>query len=171
MPQAHAATTVTLLVSIINDLTNNANLANEMLAKERKLVLELFNENIELKLRTKSFEAATRPNPRQTQTISSKPPLSTVLEESYRKNDRMPPLGEIDKEKQENTKETNKILKLKILNVNNDQVTTKDYARTNKNWKRRNTNIKETKETERRTVLIMGDSELRKFNGMNCPEI
>ena len=163
MSPAHAATTVTLLVSIINDLTNNANLANEMLAKGRKLVLELFNENIEFKLRTKNFEAATRPYPRQSQTATSEIPMSTVSEEPYRKNDRMPPLGEIDKEKQENTKETNKMLKLKILNVNNDQVTTKDYARADKNWKRRNANMGEMKETERRKVLIMETLSLGKL--------
>ena len=63
------------------------------------------------------------------------------------------------------------MLKLKILNANNDQVTTKDYAKADKNWKRRNANMGETKETERRKVLIMGDSELREFNGINCPEI
>ena len=57
------------------------------------------------------------------------------------------------------------MLKLTILNVNNDQVITKDYAKADKNWKRRNANMGKTKETERRKVLLMGDSELRKFNG------
>ena len=107
MPPAHAATTVNPPVSIINDLTNNANLANEMLAKERKLVLELFNENIEFKLRTKNFEAATRPYQRQNQTTTSKIPMSRVSEESIgRKTERLPWEKSIKKSKRTPRKQT-----------------------------------------------------------------
>ena len=74
---AHAATMVTLPVSIISDLTKNANMANEMLANERQLVHDLMRENTELKLRIKDLETATGPIPNQGQN-TSKPPLSTV---------------------------------------------------------------------------------------------
>ena len=62
---AHAATMVTLPVSIIRDLTKNANMANEMLANERQLVHDLMRENTELKLRIKDLETATGPIPNQ----------------------------------------------------------------------------------------------------------
>ena len=55
-PPAHTAASVNLPVSIINDLTKNANLANEMLAKELQLVLELWKEKRELKLRIKDLK-------------------------------------------------------------------------------------------------------------------
>ena len=104
---AHAATTVTLPVSIttvtlpvsiISDLTKNANLANEMLANERQLVHDLMRENTELKLRIKDLEtaAATGPIPKQGQK-TSKPPLSTVQSQgSNEKKDSVSPLGEIN---------------------------------------------------------------------------
>ena len=166
--QAHTAASVTLPVSIINDLTKNANLANEMLLKERQMVLELLKENTELKLKIKDLEVAARPDSHGHQTITSIPPMNTISEESCKKNDPTPPVGDTNKEKkekQENTKQVNKKSKVNNRNANKNQATTRNHSKMDKNWKRSNTNIGETKETVTRKVLIMGDSQLRKING------
>ena len=173
---AHAATTVTLPVSIISDLTKNANLANEMLANERQLVHDLMRENTELKFRIKDLEtaAATGSIPKQGQK-TSKPPLSTV--QSQRSNEKkgsVSPLGEINSEKHEDTRQENKKSKVNNRNTNNDPVTKRNYSKGDKNG-RRTTNVNssgkrgaknmETKETDTRKVFIIGDSQLRKING------
>jgi len=103
----HAAATVTLPVSIINNQTKNAGLAYGMLAKKCQLVIDLLKENTELKLRIKDLEATARPNQHQSQTITLKPPMSTVVEESYKKKGLMPPQGKTNKEKQEDTRQVN----------------------------------------------------------------
>ena len=153
-PPAHSAASVTLPVSIINDLTKNANLANEMLANERQLVLELLKENTELKLKIKDLEVAARPNPHQYQIITSKPPINTISEEPCKKRDAKPPVRNTNKENQENTRQVYKKSKVINRNANKSQVTTRNHSKAENNSKRNNTNTGETKETESRKVLI-----------------
>ena len=84
------------------------------------------------------------------------------------------PLGEINSEKHEDTRQENKKSKVNNRNTNNDPETKRNYSKGDKNG-RRTTNVNssgkrgaknmETKETDTRKVFIIGDSQLRKING------
>ena len=97
---------------------------------------------------------SARPHPHQYQIITSKPPMNTISEKPCKKNDAKPPVGNTNKENQENTRQVYKKSKVINRNANKSQVTTRNHSKAENNSKRNNTNTGETKETESRKVLI-----------------
>ena len=86
---SYEAAMISLPLSIASDLTENSNMVNEMLKRERQLVCDLMSKNTKLKLKSKDFEAGPFICHGQ---ITSEPPKSRKPPERSNNKNSVPPL-------------------------------------------------------------------------------
>lgn len=192
-PIADKYMSVTIPVSIISDLTKGMNMANELLNKERQLTHKLWIESTDLKLKIKDLEVAITIGPNSTQNRrkdDAVAPLgtSTIAKvENVAKKDRAPSTSshqpQANKNKNpkrktivdipsESEAEENKALSRKNTPRNQNSTSKVGHARKQNNrWGNKHSqatakvNNKERK-NETKNVLIIGDSQLRKIDGV-----
>ena len=193
-PVAEKWMTVTIPASILSDLTKGMNVTNELLSKERELTHKLWIENTDLKLRIKDLEAAITIGPSCTQQQkrdNANTPLgNSTIENSQNeaekdktassssqkpkanrsKNPKRKSVVEIPSESEE---EENKATSSGKNTPKNQNTTSKVSHVKKQNNKWGNKNAQSTakmnnkdKKNETKNVLIIGDSQLRKIDGV-----